>query len=78
MSRRIPIGIDDFRRLREAGLEYVDKSHLIQTILDRPGVEAMVLPRPRRFGKSLNLSMLRAWFEKSSEDLSHLFSDLSI
>ena len=78
MPLRIPIGIDDFRALREQRLEYVDKSHLIREILDRPGVQAIVFPRPRRFGKTLNLSMLRCWFEKSDEDLGHLFQDLSI
>jgi hypothetical protein len=75
---RVAIGIDDFRTLREARLEYVDKSDLIRQLLDRPGVQAVLLPRPRRFGKSLNLSMLRCFFEKRDEDLSALFEDLSI
>jgi hypothetical protein len=78
MVLRIPIGIDDFRTLREAKLEYVDKSDLIRQVIDQPGVQVILLPRPRRFGKSLNLSMLRYWFEKRDEDLSHLFQDLSI
>src|SRR5882757_205855 len=78
MSLAIPIGIDDFRKVRERGLAYVDKSHLIRELLDAPGVEVVLLPRPRRFGKTLNLSMLRYWFEKRPEDLSHLFADLSI
>lgn len=78
MPLRIPIGLDDFRSLREQQLEYVDKSDLIRELLDRPGVQAIVFPRPRRFGKTLNLSMLRCWFEKRDEDLSHLFQDLSI
>ncbi|MEZ4301064.1 MAG: AAA family ATPase, partial [Polyangiaceae bacterium] len=78
MVLRVPIGIDDFRKLRELGLEYVDKSHLIRELLDRSGVEVVLLPRPRRFGKSLNLSMLRCWFEKREEDLSPLFEGLSI
>ena len=78
MVHRIAIGIDDFRKLRELGLEYVDKSDMIRELIDRPGVEVCLFPRPRRFGKSLNLSMLRAWFEKRDEDLSHLFQDLSI
>ena len=77
MPPRVPIGIDDFRKLREAGLEYVDKSDLIRDLLDR-GVEVVLLPRPRRFGKTLNLSMVRCWFEKRGEDMSHLFQDLSI
>jgi hypothetical protein len=74
----IPIGIDDFRQLREQGLAYVDKSHLIRALLDKPGAQAVLLPRPRRFGKSLNLSMLRSFFEKREEDLWPLFADLSI
>ena len=78
MIPRVAIGIDDFRKLREKGLEYVDKSDMIRQLIDRTGVEVSLFPRPRRFGKSLNLSMLRAWFEKRDEDLSHLFRDLSI
>ncbi len=78
MPLRIPIGLDDFRALREQQLEYIDKSDLIRELLDRPGVQAIVFPRPRRFGKTLNLSMLRCWFEKRDEDLSHLFQDLAI
>jgi hypothetical protein len=78
MPRPIPIGIDDFRALREAGLEYVDKSDLIRQLLDRPGVQVVLLPRPRRFGKTLNLSMLRAWFEKRDDDTALLFEGLSI
>jgi hypothetical protein len=75
--RPIPIGCDDFRTLREQGLEYVDKSHLIREILDL-SAEVILLPRPRRFGKTLNLSMLRYFFERRGEDLSSLFADLSI
>jgi len=73
MTLRIPIGIDDFRELRELHAEYVDKTHLIQEVIDRAGVKVMLLPRPRRFGKSVNLSMLRYFFEKRDEDLWHLF-----
>lgn len=75
--RPVPIGIDDFRKLREQGLEYVDKSHLVREVLEQTA-EVLLLPRPRRFGKTLNLSMLRYFFEKRAEDLSGLFSDLSI
>jgi hypothetical protein len=78
MPLPIPIGVDDFRKLRESRLEYVDKSELIRGLIDRRGVEVVLLPRPRRFGKTLNLSMLRCWFEKTGEDLSHLFEGLSI
>jgi ethanolamine utilization cobalamin adenosyltransferase len=75
--RSIPIGIDDFRMLREQGLEYVDKSHLVREVIDQ-GSQVLLLPRPRRFGKTLNLSMLRYFLEKRGEDLSGLFADLFI
>ncbi len=78
MPLNFPIGLDDFRSLREQQLEYVDKSHLIRELLDKTGVQVVLLPRPRRFGKTLNLSLLRYYFEKSAEDLSHLFDSLSI
>lgn len=77
MARPIPIGIDNFRLLREQDMEYVDKSHLVRDVIDR-GAQVILLPRPRRFGKTLNLSMLRAFFEKRPGDLSGLFADLSI
>jgi Predicted AAA-ATPase/PD-(D/E)XK nuclease superfamily len=78
MPPPIPIGVDDFRTLRDEGLEYIDKSALIRDLLDRSGVQVVLFPRPRRFGKTLNLSMLRCWFEKRDEDLSRLFEGLSI
>jgi hypothetical protein len=78
MLKDFPIGIDDFRKVREARLAYVDKSHLIREVLDLRGAEVVLLPRPRRFGKTLNLSMLRCFFEKREEDLSPLFEDLRI
>ncbi|MBK8251762.1 MAG: AAA family ATPase [Polyangiaceae bacterium] len=76
--RPIPIGTDDFREVREAGFDYIDKSDLIRQILDRAGVKVFLFPRPRRFGKTLNLSMLRCWFEKTDTNLSHLFEGLSV
>jgi len=78
MPLRIPIGIDDFRLLREQKLTYIDKSHLICEVLDKIGTEVLLLPRPRRFGKSLNLSMLRCFFEKREEDLAPLFERLGV
>ncbi|NJK32303.1 MAG: AAA family ATPase [Deltaproteobacteria bacterium] len=75
---QVGLGVSDFRKLREEGLEYVDKSQLIVELIDRRGVEVVLLPRPRRFGKTLNLSMLRCYFERSEEDLSHLFEDLAV
>lgn len=77
MTLRIPIGVSNFRMLREQGLAYVDKSHLVRELLDK-GTQAILLPRPRRFGKTLALSMLQCFFEKRDEDLTDLFADLSI
>ncbi len=75
---QVPIGVSDFRKLREAGLAYVDKSRLIVELLERRGAEVVLLPRPRRFGKTLNLSMLRYFFERSEEDRAPLFEDLAV
>mgnify|MGYP000778076331 CR=1 FL=1 len=58
--RKIPIGIQDFKKLRDEDYYYVDKSDLIAQILDG-GAEVYLFTRPRRFGKSLNLSMLDAF-----------------
>ncbi len=77
MALRIPMGISSFSRLREDGLTYVDKSLLIQQIIQDSSA-VLLLPRPRRFGKTLNLSMLRCFFEKSTQPLWPLFAGLAI
>jgi hypothetical protein len=56
---------------------YVDKSLFIKEVIDR-GAEVLLLPRPRRFGKTLNLSMLRYFFEEREDSLAHLFQGLKI
>lgn len=58
--RKIPIGIQDFKEVRDKDYYYVDKSDLIAQILDT-GAKVYLFTRPRRFGKSLNLSMLDAF-----------------
>ena len=73
----LPIGIDDFRKLRQQGCWYADKSGMIVELVTQP-TEAVLLPRPRRFGKSLAMSMLKNWFEPSDEDRSALFADLEV
>jgi hypothetical protein len=55
MRKRYPIGVSDFRTLRENGYEYVDKSSLLIELLGSIGAQVVLLPRPRRFGKTLNL-----------------------
>lgn len=62
MNRPLPIGIEDFKKLREAGCYYVDKTMLIKELLDNRG-EVSLFTRPRRFGKTLALSMLQYFFE---------------
>ena len=74
---RFPIGLSDFRALREGGFCYVDKTGLIEAVLG-DSAQVMLAPRPRRFGKTLNLSMLRYFFEKSPEDLRALFAGLAV
>lgn len=58
----LPIGTDDFRKLVTSGYYYVDKTLFIKELLDKKG-EVNLFTRPRRFGKTLNLSMLRYFFE---------------
>ncbi len=79
MSKPIPIGIDDFSKIIEKGYYYVDKTNLIKEILDKGG-ETNLFTRPRRFGKTLNLSMIKYFFEKPIEVESnkHLFEGLNI
>ena len=59
---KLPVGIDDFRKLRESNFYYVDKTRLIEQLLYRWS-EVTLFTRPRRFGKTLNMSMLRSFFE---------------
>ncbi len=78
MIRPIPIGIDDFRKLREENFEYIDKTFFITEFIDRSNIKVILVPRPRRFGKSMNMSMLKWFFEKRDEDVWHLFEGLHV
>ena len=76
--KKIPIGIDDFKKLRENSAYYVDKTKLISEILD-DGAEVKLFKRPRRFGKTLNMSMLKYFFDiDNAEENRKLFSELDI
>ncbi len=75
--KRLPVGLSDFKEMIEGNYYYVDKSLFIKDAIDQ-GAKALLLPRPRRFGKTLNLSMLRYFFEKTDKDNSHLFRHLKI
>lgn len=61
-KKKLPIGIDNFEKIRKDDFYYVDKTKLIEQLLEKWG-EANLFTRPRRFGKSLNMSMLRHFFE---------------
>ena len=63
---KLPVGIDDFKKIREAGVYYVDKTKLIEQLLQSWG-EVTLFTRPRRFGKTLNMSMLKSFFEIGAE-----------
>lgn len=59
---KLPVGIDDFKKIRECGFYYVDKTKLVEQLMQNWG-EVNLFTRPRRFGKTLNMSMLRSFFE---------------
>lgn len=73
--KKLPVGIENFTKLREEDFYYVDKSGLIEMLLNNWG-EVNLFTRPRRFGKSLNMSMLRHFFEIGTDP--SLFDGLSI
>lgn len=73
----LPIGISDFKSLREGNYYYVDKTLFIEELLTSAG-QTILIPRPRRFGKTLNLSMLKYFFEKTPESNAHLFASTAI
>lgn len=59
---KLPVGMESFKEIRQEGFYYVDKTGLIEQLLDQ-GSKVTLFPRPRRFGKSLNMSMLQCFFE---------------
>ena len=75
LKRKLPTGIDDFERLRKNDFYYIDKTGLIKDLLDNWG-EVNLFTRPRRFGKSLNMSMLQSFFSIDSD--SSVFEGLKI
>ena len=78
MTRRpLPVGVDDFEKLRKEQYYYIDKTLFIKDLLDMKG-EVNLFTRPRRFGKTLNMSMLRCFFEKGMKGQAELFCGLQI
>ncbi len=74
---RLPIGSSDFLQLRRDGLHYVDKSDFVTEVLRNPA-RVLLLPRPRRFGKTLNITTLAAYVERTKEDRTAAFCDLAV
>ena len=74
---KIPVGISDFEKIRENGYYYIDKSSLISTLLQTESTEVTLITRPRRFGKTLAMSMLASFFDIRKDTVA-LFNDLEI
>ncbi len=77
MNRMIPTGISDFRALASGSYLFVDKTLMIRDLVEL-GERACMFFRPRRFGKSMSLSMLEAFFDDSTPDGGELFSGLRV
>lgn len=73
--KKLPIGIENFEEIRKEGFYYVDKTGLIRDLLNNWG-KVNLFTRPRRFGKTLNMSMLKSFFEIGTDKT--LFADLTI
>lgn len=73
--KKLPVGIDSFEKLRKSDFYYVDKTMLIRDLLEKWG-DVNLFTRPRRFGKTLNMSMLKAFFEIGGDK--SLFEGLKI
>lgn len=73
--KRVPIGIENFKKMIDDNCYYVDKTGLINDVLNE---EVILYTRPRRFGKTLNMSMLYYFFSIKQKDNAYLFRDLKI
>ena len=76
--KRIGIGVSDFKHLIDEDLYYFDKTKFIEEII-KDGAQVKLFTRPRRFGKTLNMSMLKYFFDvEKKEENKKLFKDLYI
>lgn len=73
--KRVPIGIENFKKMIDDNCYYVDKTGLINDVLNE---EVILYTRPRRFGKTLNMSMLYYFFSIKQKGNAYLFRDLKI
>lgn len=65
-TKKIPVGIENFQDMRKFNFYYIDKTNLIEQLLDNWS-KVTLFTRPRRFGKTLNMSMLRSFFELGTD-----------
>ena len=78
MKKKLPIGISDFKKIIDGNYYYFDKTELIKSIIGEPG-EVKLFTRPRRFGKTLNMSMIKYFFDIENKDVNKkLFENLKI
>ena len=77
MSKKIAIGIQNFDKLREGDYFYIDKTDFIREWWEN-GDDVTLINRPRRFGKTLNMSMVEEFFSVDYAGRGNLFDDLSI
>jgi hypothetical protein len=75
--KREAVGVDDFKEFVDNDLYFVDKTMLIKEIIDDAS-KVVLITRPRRFGKTLNMSLLKYYFEKTDTDKSYLFNSFNI
>lgn len=74
---KLPLGMSDFEEIRQNGYYYIDKSGLISDLLVRKAAKVTLITRPRRFGKTLGMSMLAHFFD-IEKDSRALFEGLEI
>ena len=78
MKKKLPIGISDFKKIIDGNYYYFDKTELIKSIIGESG-EVKLFTRPRRFGKTLNMSMIKYFFDIENKDKNKkLFENLKI
>ena len=83
MKKSLPIGYEDLKEIIDKNLYYVDKTEMLAELIDNP-TKVNLFTRPRRFGKTLNLSMIRRFFEKELDscgkqtDNKYIFNNLKI
>ena len=76
MKKALPIGVDDYRRLKENNYYAVDKKLMTEQFFQRQSIVTLIT-RPRRFGKTLNMSMMAEFFD-ITKDSKEIFNDTNI